>query len=293
MASTANLRGTKLEVGQAQKEATLNGLADLFDAAIAGKFPVAITTADVPLAGTPASPQAQNKFFDLSGTLTGNRSLVFPVNDDDPVTGNPRTIYVKNGTAGAFTVTVKVSGQTGVTVTQGTTAILLHNGTDFVRLYEVNHTTGLISIGVMPAVVGASAYHNADQSIADNTLTVVALNSERWDTDTIHDTATNNSRLTCKTAGKYQITFTGLFGVHATGERGLFIRLNGTTYIAGDQRMSVTDGVDGAAATISRLYDLAVNDYVEGVVLQKSGGALNLLALGNRSPEFMMVRIGA
>lgn len=167
MATTANLRGTKLEVGQAQKEATINGLFDLFDSAISGKLDVSITAADVTLTGTPAAPQAQNKYFNLSGTLTGNRSLIFPVNDDDPATGNPRTIYVKNGTSGAFTVTVKVSGQTGVMVTQGHTAILLHNGTDFVRLYEVNHASGIVDTGTaFPASPATNArFFRSDRGI--------------------------------------------------------------------------------------------------------------------------------
>ncbi|HEX5704888.1 MAG TPA: hypothetical protein VFX97_16945 [Pyrinomonadaceae bacterium] len=135
----------------AQKVATYNGSLQILDSLEAGKIDIAITTADVTLTGTPAAPQAQNKYFNISGTLTGNRSLIFPVNDDDPATGNPRTIYVKNGTAGAFTLTVKVSGQTGVTVTQGTTAILLHNGTDFVKILEVNHATGVISTASLGA----------------------------------------------------------------------------------------------------------------------------------------------
>ena len=40
------------------------------------------------------------------------------------------------------------------------------------------------------------------------------------------------------------------------------------------------------------LYELAVNDYVELVVYQSSGGALNVVSSGNHSPEFMMVYQG-
>ena len=168
MASTSNLRGTHLAVGQASKEETINAVSDLFDSAIAGKRDVTLTTADVTLSGTPANPEAQNKFFNLSGTLTGNRSLIFPVNDDEPATGNPRTIYVKNGTAGAFSVTVKVSGQTGVTVSQGYTAILLHNGTDFVKLFEVSSASG-ISLSGGAWASWTPTWTNA--SVGDGTVT--------------------------------------------------------------------------------------------------------------------------
>lgn len=294
MASTANLRGTKLETGQAQKEATINGLFDLLDAAGHGKLDVTITTANVTLTGTPAAPQAQNKFFNLSGTLTGNRDLIFPVNDDDPATGNPRVIVVKNGTAGAFTVTVKVSGQTGVTVTQGTTAILLHNGTDFIKLVEVNSSSLVTNVSGSTAT-WARAYHNADQSLSNITLTAIALNSERNDTDVIHDTSTNNSRLTCKTAGVYLIVGQLTYAANATGIRKCAIRFNGTTYIGNQDNLNSGASLACPVSTAT-IYPMAVNDYVEMVGYQDSGGSLNVMTApgGDQySPELMMVRLGS
>lgn len=135
----------------------------------------------------------------------------------------------------------------------------------------------------------ARAYHNANQSIPDATDTVVALNSERFDTDTIHDLAVNNSRLTCKTAGKYLIMGNVFWAGSATGSRFLRVRLNGTTLIAEIRNSSSAGGDSQIAPT---LYDLAVNDYVEMVVYQSSGGALDVLASGNFSPEFSMVKVG-
>lgn len=143
MGSLSNSRATTpVSEYDAAKVVTYNEALQVVDSLAAGKFDVTITTADVTLTGTPVAPQAQNKYFNVTGALTGNRSLIFPVNDDDPATGNPRVIYVKNATSGSFTLTVKVSGQTGVTVTQGYTGILLHNGTDFVKLIEVSSAAG-------------------------------------------------------------------------------------------------------------------------------------------------------
>lgn len=135
--------------------------------------------------------------------------------------------------------------------------------------------------------IGARAYHNANQSITSATLTVLALNSERYDTDTIHDTATNNSRLTCKTAGVYAISGNVSFAANATGLRELDILLNGATMIAS----KTVGNVGGTVATIVDVgcdYLLAVNDYVELRVYQDSGGALNVLSTGNYTPEFSM-----
>ncbi len=136
----------------------------------------------------------------------------------------------------------------------------------------------------------ARVYHSAAQSIADSTWVALAFNSERFDNDAIHDTVTNNSRLTCKTAGKYQISGAIQFDSNGTGNRGIKIRLDGSTDIALHQQGNT--GADYDALAISTLYELAVNEYVELMVLQKSGGNLDVVAGGGFSPEFMMVKVG-
>lgn len=139
---------------------------------------------------------------------------------------------------------------------------------------------------------GARAYHSVNQSIADNTDTALALNSERYDTDAIHDNVTNNSRLTCKTAGKYIIVGNVAFDLNNTGIRLLRIRLNGVTNIGSQlTRGSAGTGSDDNM-NVSTIYDLAVNDYVQLFFFQNSGVALNVNANASVSPEFMMQRIG-
>lgn len=136
----------------------------------------------------------------------------------------------------------------------------------------------------------ARVYHNAAQAIA-NGGGVVAYNSERFDNDVIHDTATNNSRLTCKTAGAYLIGATGEFAASAAGVRELQIRVNGATVI------DVQRGPNHGAGLVARLevttlYEFAVNDYVEVVAYQDSGGNLNLNSGANYTPEFWMTWMG-
>jgi len=121
--------------------------------------------------------------------------------------------------------------------------------------------------------IGARAYASG-QSIANNTATAVALANETYDTDTIHDNSTNNSRLTSKTAGKYIITGYAAFDVNGTGIRAAEIRLNGTTRLT--QATGTTAGSPTVSHSVATLYSLAVNDYVELVVTQTSGDALNL-----------------
>lgn len=146
------------------------------------------------------------------------------------------------------------------------------------------------AVKAVPAI-WARVFHNTSQSIPNNTVTAVTFNSERWDTDVIHDNATNNSRLTCKTAGVYAIGANVRFASNATGMRSLRLRLNGVTDIAEENRTALS-GVATVFIVFTE-YPLVVNDYIEVSAFQNSGGSLNIEQDGTYLPEFMMVRIGA
>lgn len=136
----------------------------------------------------------------------------------------------------------------------------------------------------------ARVYNNANISINNDTATALTFNSERYDTDSIHSTSSNTGRLTCVTAGKYHASCSIRFAAHATGSREVYIRLNGSTAIA-DFRIPTTSGGVPIIA-FGTDYDLAVDDYLEVMVRQNSGGSLNVDAASNYSPEFMMFRLG-
>lgn len=134
-------------------------------------------------------------------------------------------------------------------------------------------------------------YHNAAQSISTGTVTTLAFNSERWDTDTMHDTVTNNSRIVFTTAGRYLIGAHIEFDSNATGVRLVWIRLNGSTYIA----TQYFDANSAAAhkVSIATYYNVAAASYAEVQVFQNSGGNLNVATDANESPEFWAVWVGA
>lgn len=134
------------------------------------------------------------------------------------------------------------------------------------------------------------AYSNASIAVGTGAVVKLTFNAERFDTDTIHDTVTNNSRLTCKTAGVYQITANFYFENNSAGNyREGRILYNNSTYIGMDIKTPITGDV--TAFSMTTIYELAVNDYVEIDVLQNSGSTLNVVANGNYSPEFSMVRV--
>lgn len=147
---------------------------------------------------------------------------------------------------------------------------------------------GIFDVSYSPAV---RVTHNAAQAIGAATETTLAFNTERFDqaanaADTMHDTAVNNSRLTCRYAGVYQITG-GIEWATTSTDQYVAIRLNGVTTIM-RQRNPAGSG-SNPAQTITTLYSLAVNDYVELRVF--SASAMNVNSSGNYSPEFMMVRV--
>lgn len=198
--------------------------------------------------------------------------------DDDRQLGKPIRLYVDTK-ANIEALSLAAGDEGCVAYATDTDEIGTYNGSAWVWG----------SLGSAGADISARAYHDADQEIPNNAWTAVALNSERWDTDGIHDNVTNNSRLTCQTAGKYQITAHGAFASHSTGDRYIAIYLNGTTFIG----ISLTraSGGDMTFMSVPTLYDLGVGDFVEMYVKQTSSAGLDLIVSGNYSPEFAMAKI--
>lgn len=133
---------------------------------------------------------------------------------------------------------------------------------------------------------GARVYNSANESITNATLTALTFNSERFDNGGMHSTVTNTDRLTAQTAGYYLITGNVSFATSGTGDRYLYICLNGTATI-----IALQGGIPSGAAgqlvlNVSTVYHLAANDYVLLVVFQTSGGDLNVESSANYSPEF-------
>jgi hypothetical protein len=138
-----------------------------------------------------------------------------------------------------------------------------------------NISDGLVTpskFGVLPA---ARAFHSATQSIPNDTLTTVALNSEAFDTASLHSTTDANSRLTAPVSGIYSLTAAANWFVNPTGSRLAQIWQNGSTILVSDSVVPNQDD-DHVLSTLARL---SAGDYVELRVKQSSGGAL-LLATG-------------
>lgn len=140
--------------------------------------------------------------------------------------------------------------------------------------------------------IGARVTKAALQTITSGSSTAVIFDTERYDTDTIHDNSTNNTRLTATTAGKYVITgHVRWEAVNTTGHRQLVIRVNGTTAIACVRDIS-PDGTLNTHQSITTIWDLAATDYVELMALHTATVDVDVTKLGDQSPEFAMQKIG-
>jgi hypothetical protein len=159
----------------------------------------------------------------------------------------------------------------------------------------VNALTAL-SVNSRPVIMaGCRVYHNAAQTITTATVTALAFNTERFDTDAFHDTVTNNTRLTVPVgqAGKYLIWTTVAWAPVADATLRLTaVRLGGTTLIGRAGGPNVNSATFATTQNVSVVYDLADGNYVEVVVRHERGSNLDVTLDANVSPEFGMQRIG-
>jgi len=123
-----NLMGTGDQSGTWGSTTNTN-LGTLIEEAIVGYVTQAVADSATPTSLTipnGASSNGRNYVIELTGVLTANRTVEVPAVD------KPYIFY--NNPTGGYTVTVKVSGQTGVTIKAGKKAIVYTNSTDVIEV---------------------------------------------------------------------------------------------------------------------------------------------------------------
>ena len=140
--------------------------------------------------------------------------------------------------------------------------------------------------------IGARVYNSGAITLTTGAITALTFDSESYDTDTIHSTVANQSRLTATTAGKYCIWGNVSFATNATGVRMVKITKDGATDIAKIRAEPVSVATHPTEITISCEYQLAATNYVELYCFQSSGGNLNVEQNTDFSPVFGMRKVG-
>ena len=130
---------------------------------------------------------------------------------------------------------------------------------------------------------GATAFTSTTQNTTQNVYTVINLNSEAFDTDTLHSTATNTSRLTIPT-GKGGYWLVNALTTIDAGGNDVFLQVfkNGsviTGYGQWDNRMAASNygGAGYVVAWGSQTYPLSAGDYIEIAVRSAKATGANCL----------------
>jgi hypothetical protein len=135
----------------------------------------------------------KNAVLELTGTITGNRTVTITT-----ASGVTNKVYViRNSTSGAFTVTVLIQGQTGVTfsATDKGTKILYLNGTDV-----VDSNIGKLSNDFAPTLA-ANLSTNAKNIIVASTYGIIDENANEQIKFSTTASATNEITIANAAAG--------------------------------------------------------------------------------------------
>jgi hypothetical protein len=135
----------------------------------------------------------KNAVLELTGTITGNRTVTITT-----ASGVTNKVYViRNSTIGAFTVTVLIQGQSGVTfsATDKGTKILYLNGTDV-----VDSNIGKLSNDFNPTLA-ANLSTNSKNIIVGNTYGIIDENANEQIKFSTTASATNEITIANAAAG--------------------------------------------------------------------------------------------
>lgn len=127
---------------------------------------------------------------------------------------------------------------------------------------------------------GALVFISLDQSIPNNMQTIVNFTDESYDTDGIHDNIVNNSRLTVPSGtSRVSITSGISFDPSAAGDRSLSVLMNAGNFDGRPKLRFPAPDSNALLNVSSPIVDVIPGDFFEVVVLQASGGALDLNGL--------------
>jgi hypothetical protein len=230
---------------------TNTNLGTLIEQAISGYVTQAVTTGNTTTITIPdgATGVARNMYIELTGTGGTNTVLAVPA--------NKKLYFIYNNTTGA--VTVKVTGQTGVSVAATEKKILVSNGTD---------------------IVEATSYLTAINS----SLTLTTLNATSANITTLTSTSANITTLTGTTISATTMgaqSTTTFLGTSAN-----ITTITGTTatFTTSSDGSGNLRNIPSAGTAKTSEYTLTTSDLGEFVTLSTSGKVLipnNTFATGN------------
>ena len=240
--------------------------ATVLSKSVAGNSDVTLTTT------AKTADEQRNAVHEFTGALTGNISVI--------VSTANQVYRIYNNTSGSYTLTVKVSGQTGVLVPQGEKMVLYCDGTDVVSgltAMTALNVTGAVSLD---STVSASSLQvtgtlDTDAIVIGTSTSVTSVDEDITTTSASHDTLP--SALAVKTYVDAQLTASDL---DFQGDSGgaLSIDLDADTLdIAGGTGIDTS----GASTTLTVAIDSTVATLTGSQVLSSKTLDASLNTLSN------------
>ena len=144
-----------------------------------------------------------------------------------------------------------------------------------------------------PNFVGCLLGKTNTQTLGNATVTSITFNDEFFDTNSFHDNATNNTRITIPAGlgGKYALTATLSYKSNSTGIRLIYFLRNGTVTNSGVE-ITALNGFD-MSISASCIMEVSAGDYLEIAGYQNSGGNLNIDVVTAARTQFSATYLGA
>ena len=261
---------------------TNTNLGTLLEQAISGYVTQAITdgadtTITIPNGATGV---ARNMFIEMTGALTAARNLIVPA--------NKKLYFIYNNTTGGYAVTVKVSGQTGVSVPNGKKVILVSNGTDVVNAenYIASLSVGALTSGRVPYASTAGLFVDSASLTYDGTTLTATTGANFATSSGSVGIGTTSPSTKLEVAGAAKLTGTNLAIVPSTATNAAYVvatNTGGNFFLGIDTSTGASFGAGnyGRVLYSSAAYPMAffTND-TERMRIDSSGN----LGIGTTSP---------
>lgn len=235
----------------------LNAIFDWLDSILGGRNNISVAGG----AGTTTltAEQAKPSIQEFTGVLTGNREVHFPAKN--------RWHVIRNATSGAFTLTAKISGGTGVVLPQGEVSVVYFDGTDCRRAPSagalgLDSFTGDIGTTGNLSITGTGSFISTDAGAAAGPSVTLYRNS-------------------ASPAANDVMGALLLDGEDSAGNQQTYVRAQGVivdaTSASEDGRLSLATVIAGTLA--DRLH-LQAGLYTDGVTGgDKGAGSINVASL--------------
>jgi hypothetical protein len=218
-------------------------------------------------------------FFALGGAATIAATSVCTgglpcVNSDDIINGQVKGADI--GSSAVGTGKVVDDNLQGIDIQDATlTGADIGNST----ILTADLANRAVTPGKFGTIPAARATKTSVQSVGNAIAEPLTFDDEDFDTSRplgLHDTSVNNSRLTARISGVYQVhAGVGWVG-NATGNRFLGLRVNGTgCCLAGSRTLAIAGSPNpDTTQAVSSLLKLSAGDFVEAMGAQTSGDNL-------------------